>query len=126
MRLLLIDGFTFIRQPLAFLLAQQPDLEVIGDVDSAVEALRLATQHDVDLVIIEIELPEDDGVDLIRALRVSHRKLAILVLTGTTDFYRHASAIDAGAATVLHRSLSYDELLKTIRATRRHQVVAPA
>ncbi len=115
MRLLLVDSFASIRQPLAFMLDQQPDLEIAGDVGSPAEALRVAAAEDVDLVLIDIELTEGDGVDLIRALRMAHPNLKVLVLTGTADHCRHAYAIEAGAAAVLHRSVAYDEVLTAIR-----------
>ncbi len=114
-RILLVDSYASIRQPLAFALALQPDLEVAGDVGSPAEALRLAALAEVDLVLIDIELPDSDGVDLIRAMRLAHPKLKVLVLTGTTDLYRHAYAIEAGAAAVLHRSVSYSKVLQAIR-----------
>lgn len=119
-RVLLVDDHAAFRQPLAFMLGREPDLEVVGQAGSLAEARELVAA--VDLAIVDLGLPDGDGVDLIRDLRAANPHGAVLVLTAETAGGRLARAIEAGASGVLHKSAGVAEI---VGATRKLVAGAP-
>ncbi|MDP8949029.1 MAG: response regulator transcription factor, partial [Actinomycetota bacterium] len=115
-RLLLVEDHASFRQTLAFVFDQQPDFEVVAQAGSLGEARRVMRGRDVDLGVIDLALPDGEGVELIEDLREGNPLFAALVLTASLDQADHARAIEAGAAGVLHKSTDVDEIMD---ATRR-------
>ena len=115
-RLLLVEDHASLRQTLAFVFDQQPDFEVVAQAGSLGEARRVMRGREVDLGVIDLALPDGEGVELIEDLREANPHFAALVLTASLDRAEHARAIEAGAAGVLHKSAGVDEIMD---ATRR-------
>jgi DNA-binding NarL/FixJ family response regulator len=115
-RLLLVEDHASFRQTLAFVFDQQPDFEVVAQAGSLAEARREMGGREADLGVIDLSLPDGEGVELIEGLREANPLFAALVLTASLDRAEHARAIEAGAAGVLHKSADLDEILD---ATRR-------
>jgi RNA polymerase sigma factor (sigma-70 family) len=113
-RVLLVDDHASFRQPLAFLLSREPDITVAGQAGTLAEARRLL--RDIDVAVIDLALPDGDGVALIEELRAVNPRAAALVLTASTDRRHLARAVEAGAVGVLHKSA---EVVKIIAAIRR-------
>ncbi len=114
--ILLVDDHASFRQTLAFVFDQQPDFEVVAQAGSLAEARRVMEGRTVDLGVIDISLPDGEGVELIEELREANPLFTALVLTASLDRAEHARAIEAGAAGVLHKSADVDEIMD---ATRR-------
>jgi DNA-binding NarL/FixJ family response regulator len=115
-RLLLVEDHVAFRQTMAFVFDQQPDFEVVAQAGSLDEARRVLRGREVDLAVIDLALPDGEGVELIEDLREASPLFAALVLTASLDEADHARAIEAGAAGVLHKSADVAEI---IDATRR-------
>ena len=115
-RLLLVEDHASFRQTLAFVFDQQPDFEVVAQAGSLGEARRVMRGREADLGIIDLALPDGEGVELIEELRDANPLFAALVLTASLDRAEHARAVEAGAAGVLHKSADVDEIMD---ATRR-------
>ena len=115
-RILLVEDHASFRQTLAFIFDQEPEFEVVAQVGSLAEARRDALGLRADLGVIDLSLPDGEGVELIRELREANREFAALILTASLDKAEHARAVEAGAAGVLHKSADVDEILD---ATRR-------
>jgi len=115
-RLLLVEDHASFRQTLAFVFDQQPAFEVVAQAGSLGEARRVMRGREVDLGIIDLALPDGEGVELIEELRDANPLFAALVLTASLDRAEHARAVEAGAAGVLHKSADVDEIMD---ATRR-------
>ena len=112
-RVLLVDDHAAFRQPLAFMLGREEDVEVIAQAGSLAEARRVL--HGVDVAIVDLRLPAGDGLDLIKDVRAANRHGAILVLTAERDRKRVARAVGAGAAGVLHKSVSIEAVVDAVR-----------
>ena len=112
-RVLLVDDHKSSREPLAFLLNREPDLEVVGQAGSIAEARPLL--NGVDVAIIDLNLPDGRGLTLIREFRERNPNGATLVLTGSSEIYDHARAIELGAAGVLTKSVSTVEVIDAVR-----------
>jgi DNA-binding NarL/FixJ family response regulator len=115
-RLLLVEDHASFRQTLAFVFDQQPDFEVVAQAGSLAEARRVMGEREADLGVIDLSLPDGEGVELIGDLCEANPLFAALVLTASLDRAEHARAIEAGAAGVVHKSADVDEILD---ATRR-------
>ena len=124
-RTLLVDDHLSFRQPLAFMLAREPGIEVIGQAGSVVEARRHLAEANVALV--DIDLPDGDGVDVVREFRrVNPRGMAVM-LTASAKRTDIARAIEAGAFGVLHKSCPVEEIIAAMRRlTAGQHLISPA
>ncbi len=114
--LLLVEDHASFRQTLALVFDQEPEFEVVAQAGSLSEARRAMEGQKADLGVIDLSLPDGEGVELIEDLREANPLFAALVLTASVDREEHARAVEAGAAGVLHKSADVDEILD---ATRR-------
>ncbi len=112
-RVLLVDDHHSFRQPLAFMLGREPDVEVVGQAGSLAEARTLPTS--VNLAIVDLNLPDGDGTSLIKDLRLANPTAAILVLTASAGRRVIAHAVAAGAAGVLHKSVDLADIIAAVR-----------
>lgn len=113
-RLLLVDDHTVLRDALAVLLNLEPDLEVVARAASLSEARPALVA--VDLALVDLELPDGSGSELIGELKRVNPAAAALVLTGHTSREEHARAIEAGAAGVLHKGAEIKQVTAAVRA----------
>jgi DNA-binding NarL/FixJ family response regulator len=127
-RLLLVDDHLAFRQPLAFMFERESDLAVVAEVGSLAEARRIvATVKDtLDIALVDLQLPDGDGVELIRELQGSSPQSRVLVLTADTDRLHHARALDAGASGVLIKTVPLAEITAALRAAHAGDLVQPA
>ena len=115
-RILLVEDHTSFRQTLAYVFDHQPGFQVVAQAGSLAEARRAMDGSRADLGVIDLSLPDGEGTDLIAELRDANPHFAALVLTASLDRAEHARAVEAGAASVLHKSADVDMILD---ATRR-------
>jgi DNA-binding NarL/FixJ family response regulator len=125
-RVLLVDDHHVFRQPLAHLLEQEPDLTVVAQADSLAEAREaLPLAGGLDVAVVDLRLPDGDGVDLVRDLRATNPRGQVLVLTGETNRTHHARAIEAGAAAVLRKTARLGEIFDAIRRLHAGESLLP-
>ena len=115
-RLLLVEDHASFRQTLALVFDGEPDFEVVAQAGTVAEAREVMDDREADLGVVDLSLPDGEGVELIEDLREANPLFAALVLTASLDREDHARAVEAGAAGVLHKSADVDEILD---ATRR-------
>ncbi|HEY0128672.1 MAG TPA: response regulator transcription factor, partial [Rubrobacteraceae bacterium] len=115
-RILLVEDHASFRQTLAFVFDREPGFEVVAQAGSLAEARNVMEGLEVDLGVIDLALPDGEGIELIKDLREANPNFAALVLTASLDRAEHARAVESGAAGILHKSAGVDEILD---ATRR-------
>ena len=115
-RLLLVEDHASFRQTLALVFEGEPDFAVVAQAGTVAEAREVMGDSDADLGVVDLSLPDGEGVELIEDLRQANPHFAALVLTASLDRAEHARAVEAGAAGVLHKSADVDQILD---ATRR-------
>jgi DNA-binding NarL/FixJ family response regulator len=115
-RILLVEDHASFRQTLAFVFDREPGFEVVAQAGSLAEARKVMEGLEVDLGVIDLALPDGEGIELIKDLREDNPNFAALVLTASLDRAEHARAVESGAAGILHKSAGVDEILD---ATRR-------
>ncbi len=112
-RLLLVDDHDAFRQPMAFMLSQESGFSVVGQADSLAEARRHL--NGVDVALVDLDLPDGDGVDLIRDLRAANPHGSALVLTASGSRADQARAVEGGVSGVLHKSSPVVEIIDAVR-----------
>jgi DNA-binding NarL/FixJ family response regulator len=115
-RILLVEDHASFRQTLAFVFDREPGFEVVAQAGSLAEARQVMDGLEADLGVIDLALPDGEGIELIKDLREANPHFAALVLTASLDRAEHARAVESGAAGILHKSAGVDEILD---ATRR-------
>ena len=111
--MVLVDDHLSFRQPLAFMLMREPDITVVGHAATVAEARPLLP--DADIALIDLMLPDGDGMDLIPELHSVNPQAIALVLTGNRSTTAIVRAVEAGAAGVMHKSCSVSDLVEAIR-----------
>lgn len=117
MRILLIeDNERLVETLVQGLHEEGVDVTAVGD---GVTALARAARADVDLVVLDLGLPDRDGMDVLRDLRVEHPHMPVLVLTARDAVEARVQALDLGADDYLLKPFAFAELLARIRALSR-------
>ena len=114
-RVMLVEDHAAFRRAMAFLIGQQPDLEVVAQAGSLEEARRHAASVSFDVAVLDLGLPDGDGVDVIRDLRQAGSGAAVMVLSNTLDPTNLQRATDAGADEMLAKFATPDEIVGAIR-----------
>lgn len=122
---LLVDDHAVLAESLAALLGNQPDLEVVGTARTLAEARRLVETSRPDVVLLDVALPDGDGIAEIPALLERHPGSRVVVLTGTTSDRALVAAVDAGAAGFLSKSGGVRRVVDTVRAAAADEAVLP-
>lgn len=115
-RVYLLDDHEIVRRGLRELLESVPDLEVVGESGSAVEAVRRIPALRPDVAIFDARLPDGSGIDVCRDVRSIDPSIAGLILTSFDDEQALATAILAGASGYLLKDIKGNGLIDAIRA----------
>lgn len=118
-RVLLVDDHQVVRQGLRAFLQLQPDLEVVGEAAGGRAALEAAAAGRPDVVLMDLVMPEGDGIAAIRALAQVAPGARVLVLSSFADDEHIFAAMQAGAAGYLLKDVDPDALAEAIREVRR-------
>ena len=118
-RVLLADDHAVVRAGLSQLLSGAEGIEVVGTAADGEEALRVATETPVDVVLMDLSMPGVDGVEATRRIRAARPATQVVVLTSFSDRERILQALDAGAIGYLLKDAEPAELLAGIRAAAR-------
>lgn len=125
-RLLVVDDHKLFRRGLVALLSQQPSLQVVAEATDAGEALKLATQHAPEVVLLDNHLPGVHGVDVLPQLMALSPAPQVIMLTVSEDADDLSQALARGASGYLLKTVDGDELVASIRRVRNGQsVVSP-
>lgn len=114
-RLLLVDDQRLLRDGMRILLELEPDLEVVGEAANGAEALARYPEVRPDVVLMDIKMPEMDGVAATRQLLIDHPEAKVIILTTFDDDEYVFEGIRAGALGYLLKALSGEELAAAIR-----------
>ena len=115
LRVLIVDDHRVFAEAIASRLQVEADLSVVGQANTAAQAFDAVETLDPDVVLMDVELGADDGIDLASRLRAAYPELAIIVVSFLTDPVRVGEAIRAGAAGWVTKDAPTEELLGAIR-----------
>ena len=116
---MIVDDHTVVRDGLGTMLQRQPDFAVVGDAPNGREGVEMAERLKPDVILMDLRMPEMDGVEAMRRIRKSQPAINFLVLTTfDTDEYIF-DAVEAGAKGFLLKDASRDDLFNAVRAVSR-------
>ena len=115
-RLLIADDHGIVREGLERLFATVPDVELVGSAADGREAVALAEQTAPDVVLMDIGMPQVDGVEATRRITAAHPASRIVMLTATGDEARIRDALLAGAAGYLLKDTRADDVVQAVQA----------
>jgi DNA-binding NarL/FixJ family response regulator len=124
-RLLIVDDHPVVREGLRAVLGTEPDIDVVGECGSGTEAVRLAAELRPDVVLMDLRLPDLDGVEATRRI-VAAGSAGVLVLTTYDTDGDIVRAVAAGATGYLLKDSPRQELTAAVRASARGETVLAA
>ena len=118
-RLLIAEDHALVRAGLSELLANREDVEVVGEAANGEEAVARAAELQPDVVLMDLSMPEVDGIAATRRISAEVPAANVVVLTSFSDRERILEALDAGAVGYLLKDLAPDELHRGVQAAAR-------
>jgi NarL family two-component system response regulator LiaR len=115
-RVLIVDDHAVVRGGLSKFLQVHKDLELVGEAENGAEAVRLTRQLQPNVVLMDLKMPEMDGVVATREIRSKHPSVRVIVLTSFAEDNMVQGALQAGATGYLLKNISGAELAAAIRA----------
>ncbi|HEX4956445.1 MAG TPA: response regulator transcription factor [Thermoanaerobaculia bacterium] len=126
-RILIADDHAIVRSGLRALLLADPELEIVGEAEDGGATLRLTETLRPDMVLLDITMPPDNGIEIARRLKERHPEIIVLILTMHEDESLLHEALRAGAAGYVIKRAEESEILQAIHAARRGDIyVHPA
>lgn len=122
LRVMIVDDHKVVRQGLELFLSGEPDIEIAGHAGNGREALDLLPETTVDVVLMDLLMPEMGGIDAIREIRSTHPDVEMIALTSVLEDRLVHQAIEAGASGYLLKDTGASELAEAIRAVARGEV----
>lgn len=124
-KILIVDDHPVVRDGLSAIISRRSDMEVVGEAENGTQAVTLFRQFRPDVTLLDLQMPELSGVQVITTLRPDFPQARFIVLTtfdGDEDIYR---ALRAGAQAYLLKGTPREELLEAIRAVHAGQKRIP-
>ena len=115
-RILAVDDHPVVRQGIAGLLGVQPDMVLVGEASNGREALKQFRMHRPDVTLMDLQMPEMNGLDALIAIRNEFPSAKVIVLTTYAGDVQILRALKAGAQAYLLKNMLHKELLDAIRA----------
>jgi len=118
-RILIVDDHEMVRDGLSVMIEREDDFTVVGEAKNGLEAVEQAKSLHPDVVLMDLRMPEMDGVEAMRQIRAEQDDVNFLVLTTfDTDEYIF-DAIEAGAKGYLLKDTSREEIFRAVRIVKR-------
>ncbi len=117
-RVMLVDDHEMVRQGLAIFIETVEDLELVGEASNGLEAIETCAEVHPHVILMDLIMPEMDGVEATQQIRSTHPDIQIIALTSFKDKELVQASLKAGAISYILKNASIDELASAIRAAR--------
>ncbi|HEX6384154.1 MAG TPA: response regulator transcription factor [Anaerolineae bacterium] len=118
-RVMIVDDHAIVREGLRTLLSEEDNIEVVGEARDGAESVQMAAQLRPDVILMDLVMPEIDGIQATEQIRKSVPSTQVLVLTSFAEDHRVPNAIQAGAIGYLLKDVLKADLLHAIQAARQ-------
>ena len=118
-RILIVDDHEVVRDGIAVMMGRQQDFVVVGEAENGADAVQKARDLQPDLVLMDLRMPQMDGVEAMRQIRSQDPDIKFIVLTTYDSDEYIFDAIEAGAKGYLLKDASREELFQAVRAVHR-------
>ena len=117
--IIIADDHEMVRRGLRMTIAAEPDLHLLGEATTGREAVQLVAELRPALVLLDVQMPDLDGVAAAKAIRQAHPATAVVMLTSFAEDAQLYAALDAGVIGYLLKDISGDDLVEAIRGAMR-------
>jgi DNA-binding NarL/FixJ family response regulator len=114
-RVLIADDHAIVRQGLRLILLDTPDMVVAGEAENGVEAMHMVRKGGWDVVLMDVTMPERNGIDTLKLLKKEYPKLPVIILSMHPEEHYAIRALKAGASGYLTKQSAPDQLVTAIR-----------
>ncbi len=125
-RILLVDDHIAMRMGISSVIENEEDMEVIAEAGNGKEAVAVALEKHPDVIILDLRMPEQDGIETIRILRKEWSKANILIYSSFANGEEIFSAFQAGADGFVVKDMELDQLLEAIRTVAKGEQYIPS
>jgi DNA-binding NarL/FixJ family response regulator len=123
----IVDDHAIVRTGLRQFLSDHVDLRVVGEANDGREALELVRAGEVDVLLMDIAMPDHGGVDALRAIKARYPDLAVLILSGFPEAQYATSLLRFGASGYLNKGCPPEDIVEAIRVVARgRRYISPA
>ncbi len=122
---MLVEDHASFRHALAYLFEAEPEFVVAAQAGSLAESREAinGSREEIDVAVVDLALPDGDGIELIQELSARSTGVTTLVLSASVDRAELARAVDAGAAGVLHKAAAVTEIVESVRRLKAGEVL---
>ena len=121
-RILLADDHAVVRSGLRMLLEAQPDFEIVGEAETGTEAVAMVDELHPDAVLMDIQMPDLNGIEATKIIKEKSPETAVLALTMHEDDHYFFEMLHAGASGYVLKRAAPDEVVQAIRTVCRGEV----
>ncbi len=114
-RVMVVDEHAMVRKGIITFLKSSPDIAIVGEAPDGREAVELCGPLDPDVILMDLQMPEMDGITATRLIRAEHPRIQIIALTSFPDRDKVQDALQAGAISYLLKNVSGEDLAEAIR-----------
>jgi len=126
-KILITDDHPVVREGLSAMLSREPDIDVVGEAENGRIAIEKARELQPDIILMDLRMPEVDGVEAMRQIKADHPNMQFIVLTTYDNDEYIFKGIEAGARAYLLKDAPREDLFKAIRAVSRGEsLIEPA
>ena len=118
-RVLLVDDHQIVRTGLRMIIESQPEMEMVGEAGNRAEALALAASENPDIILLDLDLGDSSGADIIADLLAAASSARIIILTGLRSPEAYKKAVMLGAMGIVAKDKAADVLINAIKVVRK-------
>ncbi len=126
-RIAIVDDHAVVRAGLRQFLVEQMDFQVTGEAANGREALDIVRRRDADVIVLDLSMPDQNGVDLLAAIKAREPDLPVLILSGFPETHYATTLLRQGAAGYLNKECDPEDIVRAIRTgARGRKYITPA
>jgi len=118
-RIAIVDDHAMVRAGLRQFFSDQPDFAVVAEAASGREAVDIVRNAEVDVILLDISMPDQSGVDALAAIKARAPELPVLILSGFAESHYATTLLRLGASGYLNKDCDPEEIVKAIRTVCR-------